>query len=75
MIKFTKKSLELIDIALEVSDIYSINDLPYSIVAHDVGTVFDNRINEIRTKWMFSKTGLYNGVVDNKYAMAMYLYM
>lgn len=73
MIKFTKKSLELIDIALEVSDIYSINDLPYNIVAHDVGTVFDNRINEIRTKWMFSKTGLYNGVVDNKYAMARIL--
>ena len=70
MIKFTKKSLELIDIALDVSDIYSIDDLSYNIVAHDVGTVFDNRIDELRTKWLFSKTGLYNGVVDNKYAMA-----
>jgi hypothetical protein len=70
MIKFTKKSLELIDVALEVSDIYSIDDFNYNIAAHDVGTVHDNRIDELRTKWMFSKTGLYNGIVDNKYAMA-----
>ena len=70
MIKFTKKSLELIDVALEVSDIYSIDDFNYNIAAHDVGTVHDNRIDELRTKWMFSKTGLYNDIVDNKYAMA-----
>lgn len=71
--KFTKKSLELINIALNTSDIYSINNLSYKIIAHDIGTAFDNRVDEIRTKWLFSKTGLYNGIVDNKYAIGRIL--
>ncbi len=64
--KFTDRSLPLIDLALEVSDVYRLDNLSYKIAAHDVGTAFDNRVDEIRTKWMFGKSGLYNGIVDNK---------
>ena len=71
--KFTDRSLPLIDLALEVSDVYRLDNLSYKIASHDVGTAFDNRVDEIRTKWMFGKSGLYNGIVDNKYAMSRIL--
>ena len=64
---FTKKSYPIIDSTFKEVDIFLINSFPYELAAHDIGSSFDNLINEIRYRWLYSRTGFMNQIMDYKF--------